>query len=82
MTAPMAPSVRPSPRAKLAFAGVGMICWAAYFELPEKGPWSSRVAEGLQRMAELIDSPAPKWHAPGGGWPGRAGRRIRWKAAG
>ena len=31
-----------------------LICWAAYFELPEQGPWSGRVAEGLQRMEQLI----------------------------
>lgn len=33
-----------------------LICWASFFELPGKGPWSSRVPEGLARMAELIDS--------------------------
>ena len=33
-----------------------LTCWVAYFELPAQGPWSGRVAEGLQRMKQLIDS--------------------------
>ena len=33
-----------------------LTCWVAYFELPAQGPWSGRVAEGLQRMEQLIAS--------------------------
>ena len=53
-----------------------LICWAAYFELPEKGPWSNRVPEGLQRMAELIDSTGAEVARP---WWWLA--RARWAAS-
>ncbi|MDR3416369.1 MAG: adenylate/guanylate cyclase domain-containing protein [Nevskia sp.] len=31
-------------------------CWLAYFELPEQGPWNGRMAEGIARVAELIEA--------------------------
>jgi tetratricopeptide (TPR) repeat protein len=52
-----------------------IISWAAYFELPAQGPWSGRVAEGLQRMGELIDATGAEVMRP---WWWLA--RARWAA--
>ncbi len=51
-------------------------CWAAYFDLPAQGPWSSRVAEGLQRMEQLIDATGAEVARP---WLWLA--RARWAAS-
>ncbi len=41
-----------------------LTCWVAYFELPAQGPWSGRVAEGLQRMGQLIDATGAEVQRP------------------
>jgi len=58
-----------------------LICWVAYFELPEQGPWTARVAEGIARMGELIDGTGaevsrPWWWLAQSRWAKTPGERA------
>jgi adenylate cyclase len=57
-----------------------LICWVAYFELPEQGPWSARVPEGVARMDELIKATGaevarPWWWLAQSRWAASPGER-------
>jgi len=62
-----------------------LTCWGAYFELPAQGPWSGRVAEGLQRMGQLIDSTGaevqrPWWWLAQARWAATAAEAAGYRA--